>query len=100
MIFDFDGILVSTGLDLIFLANYTLKRLGYEPRKDDEIISFIGDGVKDLLERALRGNNLADYSEAFRIFTNHYRGHILDNTALYPGVEEIMISSLPKIPEY
>ena len=90
MIFDFDGTLVSTGSDLIASVNYTLERLGYEKREGDEIISFIGDGVKELLERALGKNHLADFAEAFKIFTDYYREHLLDNTALYPGVGEIL----------
>lgn len=90
MIFDFDGTLVSTGSDLIISVNYTLEKLGYEPRKGDEIISFVGDGVKELLQRALGDDHLADYPEANKIFTNYYNEHLLDNAALYPGVKEML----------
>ncbi len=90
MIFDFDGTLVSTGSDLITSVNYTLGQLGYERREGDEIISFVGDGVKELLERALGSDHLADYPEANKIFTDYYREHLLDNAALYPGVKEML----------
>ncbi|MEN6623758.1 MAG: HAD-IA family hydrolase [Smithella sp.] len=90
MIFDFDGTLVSTGSDLITAVNHTLEKLGYEPRKGEEIISFIGDGVKELLQRSLGGNHLADYPEANKIFTKFYSEHLLDNAVLYPGVKEML----------
>jgi len=90
MIFDFDGTLVSTGADLIASVNYTLGRLGCGLRGDEEIISFVGDGVKELIERSLGNDNLALYPEALEIFSSHYGEHFLDNTVLYPGVKELL----------
>ena len=90
MIFDFDGTLVSTGSDLVAAVNYTLQQLGCEPRREDEIISFVGDGVKELIERALGNDHLAFYPEAIKIFSSYYGEHLLDNAALYPGAEEIL----------
>jgi len=90
MIFDFDGTLVSTGADLIASVNYTLGRLGCGLRGDDEIISFIGDGVKELIERSLGKDNQSLYPEALKIFSSHYGEHFLDNTVLYPGAKELL----------
>ena len=90
IIFDFDGTLVSTGTDLIASVNYTLQQLGCGPRRDDEIISFIGDGVKELIERSLGTDNLDLFPEALRIFSSHYGEHFLDNTVLYPGAKELL----------
>lgn len=90
MIFDFDGTLVSTGSDLIASVNYTLDQLGLEQREGNEIISFVGDGVNELIQRALGDDHLADYLKAIEIFTGYYRKHLLDNAALYPGVEEML----------
>jgi phosphoglycolate phosphatase len=90
MIFDFDGTLVSTGSDLIGAVNYTLEQMGFGPRREDEIISFVGDGVKELIERSLGTDHLAFYPEAIKIFTSYYDEHLLDNAALYPGAEEIL----------
>ena len=90
IVFDFDGTLVSTGSDLIAAVNYTLEQLGCGPRREDEIISFVGDGVKELIERSLGTDHLAFYPEAIKIFTSYYDEHLLDNAALYPGAEEIL----------
>lgn len=90
IIFDFDGTLVSTGSDLIAAVNYTLKQLGFVPRQDDEIISFVGDGVKELIDRSLGNDHLALYPEAIKIFSSYYGEHFLDKTVLYPGAQEIL----------
>ena len=90
LIFDFDGTLVSTGTDLVCAVNYTLGQLGLEQIKADEIISFVGNGVKKLIERALGNDCLEYYPQANEIFSNYYSEHLLDNTVLYPGVKEIL----------
>jgi phosphoglycolate phosphatase len=90
MIFDFDGTLVSTGTDLVAAVNYTLEKLGFSLKNEDEIISFVGDGVKKLIERALGNDQLDYYSQAIKIFSSYYREHLLDNAALCSGAEEIL----------
>jgi len=90
MIFDFDGTLVATGADLVTAVNYTLKHLGLAPRQENEIISFVGDGVKELIERSLGNDHLAIYPAAIEIFSSYYSEHLLDNTVLYPGAQEVL----------
>ncbi len=90
LIFDFDGTLVSTGTDLVAAVNYTLEQLGLEQKKEDEIISFVGDGVEKLIQRALGRDHIDCYPEAIKIFSGHYSEHLLDNTTLHPGVEDLL----------
>ena len=52
MIFDLDGTLVSSGADLIQSINYTLNTLKLKEKPEKEILSFVGDGVKNLIEKA------------------------------------------------
>jgi phosphoglycolate phosphatase len=90
MIFDFDGTLVSTGTDLANSVNYTLNKLGLKQKREDEIIAFVGDGVTKLIERALGQDYHEYYPEAIKIFGSYYSEHLLDNTVLCPGAEEIL----------
>jgi phosphoglycolate phosphatase len=90
MIFDFDGTLVSTGTDLALAVNYTLDKLGLKQKREEEIIAFVGDGVRKLIERALAQDCPEHYPEAIKIFGSYYSEHLLDNTVLCPGVEEIL----------
>jgi phosphoglycolate phosphatase len=91
IIFDFDGTLVSTGIDLANAVNYTLGKLGLREKQQDEIIAFVGDGVGKLIERALGDDNHGYYPEAIKIFSRYYSEHLLDNTVLYPDVEQMLI---------
>jgi phosphoglycolate phosphatase len=99
MIFDFDGTLVSTGTDLSNAVNYTLKSIGLDKRTEKEIIDFVGDGVKKLIQRALGQKNQHRYDEAMTIFNEYYGEHLFDNTILYPSVENVLknFSEKPKV---
>ena len=97
MIFDFDGTLVSTGADLIQSINYTLNELNFEKRPEEEIISFVGDGVSKLIERTLGKDHIQYHEEAMRIFTDYYGKHLLDNAVLYPHVEDVLMKFENKI---
>jgi phosphoglycolate phosphatase len=90
VIFDFDGTLVATGDDLVNSINHTLKTLHLQEKSKKEIISFVGDGVRKLMERSLGQGNMRFHEEAMKIFTDYYGKHLLDHTALYPHVEEVL----------
>jgi phosphoglycolate phosphatase len=90
MIFDLDGTLASTGDDLFLGINHTLKTLQLTEKTKQEIISFVGDGVSKLMERVLGRDHDGIHHEAMKIFTDYYGDHLLDNTVLYPHVEEVL----------
>ena len=90
MIFDFDGTLVSTGADLILSINYMLNVLSLKEKTGQEILSFVGDGVGKLIEKALGADNIKYREKAMTIFTDYYSKHLLDNTKLCPHVEDVL----------
>jgi phosphoglycolate phosphatase len=90
MIFDFDGTLVSSDADLALAVNYTLNKLLLKPRTKQEIISFVGDGINRLIDRALGRDNLKYRDDAITIFNDYYSNHLLDNTKLYPHALEVL----------
>jgi phosphoglycolate phosphatase len=90
MIFDFDGTLADTGADLVSSINQTLTSMRLDPRSPEEIISFVGDGVKKLMERSLGENNKGRLEEAMSIFSGHYEKHLLDQTVLCPHIEDVL----------
>ena len=57
IIFDFDGTLAETGTDLAQAVNFMLKTLHLQKRTKKEIISFVGDGINNLIEKALWQDN-------------------------------------------
>jgi phosphoglycolate phosphatase len=88
ILFDLDGTLIDSGLDLAIGVNYALHALSIEERPVELIRSFVGDGVTRLLERSLGPDHIHRIEECRAIFVPHYREHCLDNTHLYPGAFE------------
>jgi len=88
-IFDLDGTLVDSKLDLANSVNATLARFGRAPLAQETIFGFIGNGAGVLVRRALgHGATDAECSEALVYFLASYREHMLDHTRAYPGVRE------------
>ena len=90
LIFDLDGTLIESKWDIATAVNLTLGDLGLPLRPQEEIFSFVGDGIKRLLRLAVGEENQARYEEALRIFRGHYLAHCLDRTHFYPGVEPVL----------
>lgn len=90
MVFDLDGTLVSSGDDIAATVNYTLAKLGFPTLPKDKIITFIGDGVRDLILRSLGEAAGEHLGQAMKIFSAYYMEHMLDTTALYPGITEVL----------
>ena len=87
IIFDLDGTLVDSRIDLANSVNYTRIQMGMLPLSPEIIFSYIGDGAALLIRRALgEGLQEDDVHGALRIFMDHYKRHLLDHTVLYPSV--------------
>ena len=51
-IFDLDGTLVDSGLDLCLAVNHALRTVGLPERSLEEVSGFVGEGAARLVERA------------------------------------------------
>jgi len=90
LLFDFDGTLIDSKVDIATSVNLTLNDLGLPQRSQEEIFGFVGDGVKRLLRLSVGEENLRQYEEALRIFRLHYLTHCLDTTRFYPGIWPVL----------
>ena len=91
LIFDLDGTLIDSKLDLAHAVNAMLEHMGREEHVHETIFSFIGDGAAMLVRRALgEGVTEAEVGEGLDYFLKYYRAHMLDNTVAYPGVREAL----------
>ena len=89
LIFDLDGTLVDSRLDLAHAVNATRAHLGMEPLSNQRVYSYVGNGAPVLIRRALGAQATeAELQEALEFFLEYYREHDLDYTTLYPGVRE------------
>ncbi|MCI0469938.1 MAG: HAD-IA family hydrolase [Nitrospirae bacterium] len=101
IIFDLDGTLVDSSIDITNAINYAIKSYGIKPLAVQETISLVGEGITRLIEKVIeknqgaRGDSLmlkGDKEILIQRFLEHYSSHIVDNTALYPHVSETLIS--------
>jgi phosphoglycolate phosphatase len=91
LIFDLDGTLIDSKLDLAHSVNAMLAHMGREAHVHETIFSFIGDGAAMLVRRALgEGVGDAEVAKGLDYFLSYYRAHMLDNTVAYPGVREAL----------
>jgi phosphoglycolate phosphatase len=106
VVFDLDGTLIDSRIDLCDSVNATLTHLGRPTLPEAVIAGYIGDGVSMLIRRAL-GDPSGDIhdedyvNEALTFFLSYYRVHKLDYTYVYPGVIEALETireMLPHLP--
>ncbi len=85
LIFDLDGTLVDSCRDLATAVNLMRRSYGLPPLSVETVTGYVGDGVRMLVTRALQGTGV-NIEAAMRVQAPLYREHLLDETALYPGV--------------
>jgi phosphoglycolate phosphatase len=91
LIFDLDGTLIDSKLDLVHSVNAARALMSLPPISAELVASYVGSGAPVLMRRALGPDaSEADVQHALRYFLDYYREHMLDNTYLYPGVREAL----------
>ena len=89
LIFDLDGTLIDSKLDLAHAVNAARAHMGMSPLEHERVSSYVGNGAPVLIRRAL-GDQATEIEvqEALEFFLEYYREHYLDYTVLYTGVRE------------
>jgi phosphoglycolate phosphatase len=91
VIFDLDGTLIDSKLDLAHAVNATRAHMKMGPLDNEIIYSYVGNGAPVLLRRALGPEaSDEDVQRALEYFLAYYRDHKLDHTHLYPGVRDAL----------
>ncbi len=91
VVFDLDGTLIDSRLDIAAAANHALSSIGRPPRSVDEISGFVGDGARALIARALELDEQApQVDEALPAFVDYYTAHPATRTRLMPGAAEVL----------
>jgi phosphoglycolate phosphatase len=104
IVFDLDGTLIDSQIDLANSVNAMLAHLGKPALPHAVIASYIGDGASMLVRRAL-GDPEGDVHDAeivdaaVRFFMDYYREHKLDFTFVYDGVIDALEEIRAEWPE-
>jgi phosphoglycolate phosphatase len=93
-IFDLDGTLIDSRLDLVHSVNAALRHIERPELPDEVIASYVGDGAPILIQRAL-GEEAVDEAlvrKGLNFFLSYYREHKLDHTTVYEGITNALTS--------
>ena len=93
LIFDLDGTLINSALDLALAVNYMLETIGRDTFDEEIIHGWVGNGALMLVQRALSGKRTVDESldktsvqNALDIFLKYYGKNLCNATIPYPHV--------------
>ncbi len=94
VIFDLDGTLIDSRLDLVHSVNAALRHIGRPELPENVIASYVGDGAPVLIQRALGGEEIDEalVRKGLEFFLSYYREHKLDHTTVYDGISEALTS--------
>ncbi len=91
IIFDMDGTLLDSLTDLQNTLNDCFRKEGFPERTYQEVRSFVGNGLRKLIERAVpQGTSDEKIDEILEGFKTHYMVHCMDYTAPYEGVMDML----------
>ena len=91
VIFDLDGTLIDSRLDLIHSVNAMLRHFKHAELPGEVVASYVGDGAPMLVRRALGDpDDEAFFKQALEFFLAYYREHKLDHTTVYEGIPEAL----------
>jgi phosphoglycolate phosphatase len=109
LVFDLDGTLIDSSIDLCNAVNAALDYVGKPALPNSLIASYIGDGAAMLVRRALGDPNDLDsqrpdggdelFQRTYDCFIRWYREHKLDNTLCYVGVLEALAQIRERHPQ-
>ena len=90
-IFDLDGTILNTLDDLADSLNYVLAQHGFPQHTADEVRMMVGNGILNLIKRALpNGTEQAIVEAVYNDFNVYYKLHSADKTKPYNGITEML----------
>lgn len=87
VIFDLDGTLLNTIEDLTDSVNAVCTQYGYPVYPVETIKSYVGNGIRKLIERAIpQGAENPQYEGVYESFCAYYQKHCCVKTRPYDGI--------------
>jgi phosphoglycolate phosphatase len=90
VLFDLDGTIADTALDLAATLNHLLITSGRNEIHHDRVRNMVGEGARALIIKGFEYNNEELTDQEVEVlhdeYINYYRSHIADKTVLFPNV--------------
>ncbi len=90
IIFDLDGTLVDTSIDITNALNYALKPYGLKNLTVDDTVKMVGEGITRLIEKLLGDEKIQARDDVIKKFLDYYSEHLIDYSSVYPYVKETL----------
>ncbi len=90
VVFDFDGVLADTELDISASIQATQRHYGAPVMSKTDIIACVGFGAKYLVDKTVPIGDDTKMAEVLRWYKKYYEAHPCDETVLFPGVLETL----------
>ena len=90
-IFDLDGTILNTLDDLADSLNHVLAQHGFPQHTSDEVRMMVGNGILNLIKRALpNGTEQTTVEAVYNDFNTYYKLHSADKTKPYDGITDML----------
>jgi phosphoglycolate phosphatase len=96
IMFDLDGTLVNSIVDITNALNYAIEPYNLEKMTAERTVGMVGEGLTMLVKKMLGGENAAIMPDVMDRFMRYYSEHLTEFTVPYPGVPE----TLEKLADY
>ncbi|MCL1972471.1 MAG: HAD-IA family hydrolase [Endomicrobia bacterium] len=90
LIFDLDGTIVDSQRDITAAVNAVRKDFGFEPLTIEQVRSYLGSGVKALVDRVVPEKSEEIHAAALEKFKHYYACCLTDTTVPYDGIEKTL----------
>lgn len=90
VLFDLDGTLTNTSIDICDNVNLTMRKFGYPEITLEEAKLFVGYGAKRLIESSLKGKPCDNFDEVVAFYNNSYNFCGSPKTYVYDGMLELL----------
>lgn len=99
LIFDFDGVIANTIVDICLSVNSTLEHFGYSSLSQKQIVILVGNGAENLLRRSIAASlqiskNVLPtepvFEDVYKWYIEYYKNHCAEKTSLYPKVQDLL----------
>jgi len=88
--FDLDGTLVDARSDIARAVNHALRTLGRPGRSFEEIVSYVGTGVSELIAKSLGTRDRPLIEKGVSVYREYFLKHPADEAKAYPRVKETL----------
>lgn len=90
LIFDLDGVITDSFMDVADAVNEALETLGLSPRPYEYIRKYFNNGDRNIIAKALGSDNEHLLEEALNLYFTIYEQNRFPKTTLFPGVREVL----------